>query len=130
MRRGFPTMDGVHMGPCEIHKQHAHTIGPDGSLYACPGFAGEAAQSTGHIDGRDEQWRGAAAAPLRESSRPGRSVTTARSSRSAPAAAASPRTPSCSTCTKPNCHKTSFEAGAGHAGAQGGPRPPTPALAG
>ena len=30
------------MGPCEIHKQHAHTIGPDGSLYACPGFAGDA----------------------------------------------------------------------------------------
>ena len=29
-------------GPCEIHKRHAHTIGPDGALYACPGFAGEA----------------------------------------------------------------------------------------
>ena len=41
------------MGPCEIHKGHAHTIGPDGSLFACPGFAGEALQSTGHIDGRD-----------------------------------------------------------------------------
>jgi uncharacterized protein len=45
------------MGPCEIHKEHAHTIGPDGSLYACPGFAGEAAQSTGHIDGRSDAWR-------------------------------------------------------------------------
>ena len=45
MKRGFPTVDGVHMGPCEIHKQHAHTIGPDGSLYACPGFAGEACPS-------------------------------------------------------------------------------------
>ena len=42
-KRGFPTVDGVHMGPCEIHKQHAHTIGPDGSLYACPGFAGDVA---------------------------------------------------------------------------------------
>ena len=31
---------------------NAHTIGPDGSLFACPGFAGEAQQSTGHIDGR------------------------------------------------------------------------------
>jgi len=51
-RRGFPTTDGVHMGPCEIHRRHAHTVGPDGSLYACPGFAGDAAQSTGHIDGR------------------------------------------------------------------------------
>ena len=43
-KRGFKTVDGVHMGPCEIHKQHAHTIGPDGSLYACPGFAGNVAR--------------------------------------------------------------------------------------
>jgi uncharacterized protein len=56
-KRGFKTADGVHMGPCEIHKEHAHTIGPDGSLFACPGFAGEALQSTGHIDGRDEAYR-------------------------------------------------------------------------
>ena len=58
---GFPTPDGVHMGPCEIHRRHAYTIGPDGSLYACPGFTGEATESTGHIDGRDETWRAAAA---------------------------------------------------------------------
>lgn len=56
-KRGFSTADGVHMGPCEIHKGHAHTIGPDGSLFACPGFAGEARQSTGHIDGRAEDHR-------------------------------------------------------------------------
>jgi uncharacterized protein len=56
-KRGFATADGVHMGPCEIHKGHAHTIGPDGSLFACPGFAGEALQSTGHIDGRAEDYR-------------------------------------------------------------------------
>ena len=56
-KRGFATADGVHMGPCEIHKGHAHTIGPDGSLFACPGFAGEALQSTGHIDGRREDYR-------------------------------------------------------------------------
>ena len=56
-KRGFATADGVHMGPCEIHKEHAHTIGPDGSLFACPGFAGEALQSTGHIDGRVEEYR-------------------------------------------------------------------------
>jgi uncharacterized protein len=56
-KRGFPTSDGVHMGPCEIHKSHAHTIGPDGSLFACPGFAGEARQSTGHIDDRREDFR-------------------------------------------------------------------------
>jgi uncharacterized protein len=48
-KRGFPTIDGVHMGPCEIHRQHAETIGPDGALYACPGFTGEASFATGHI---------------------------------------------------------------------------------
>jgi uncharacterized protein len=58
---GFATVDGVHMGPCEIHRRHAYTIGPDGSLYACPGFTGEATQSTGHIQSRDETWRAAAA---------------------------------------------------------------------
>jgi uncharacterized protein len=56
-KHGFSTSDGVHMGPCEIHRDHAHTIGPDGSLFACPGFAGEATQSTGHIDGRQDEYR-------------------------------------------------------------------------
>ena len=110
MRHGFPTMDGVHMGPCEIHKHNAHTIGPDGSLYACPGFAGEAAQSTGHIDGRDEQWRRAAARRFE--------VITAWKECSdcafIPVCAGG-----CSVAAhtelldmqKPNCHKTSFEAG-------------------
>jgi uncharacterized protein len=56
-RLGFPTHDGVHNGPCHVHKQHAHTIGPDGSLYACPGFTGQLAMSTGHIDGRRDSWR-------------------------------------------------------------------------
>jgi uncharacterized protein len=60
-RHGFPTVDGVHMGPCEIHRRHSHTVGPDGSLYACPGFTGEKAQSTGHIDGRDDAVRRRAA---------------------------------------------------------------------
>jgi uncharacterized protein len=60
-KRGFSTVDGVHMGPCEIHRRHAHTIGPDGALYACPGFTGDAKQSTGHIDGREEAWREQAA---------------------------------------------------------------------
>jgi uncharacterized protein len=59
-RRGFPTPDGVHMGPCEIHRRHAYTIGPDGSLYACPGFTGDVKESTGHIDGREEALRTAA----------------------------------------------------------------------
>jgi len=60
-RRGFPTIDGVHMGPCEIHKRHAYTIGPNGSLYACPGFTGEPTMSVGHIDDRKESWRMTAA---------------------------------------------------------------------
>jgi radical SAM protein with 4Fe4S-binding SPASM domain len=60
-KRGFPTVDGVHMGPCEIHRSNAHTISPDGSLFACPGFAGDATQSIGHIDGRVEDPRAKAA---------------------------------------------------------------------
>jgi uncharacterized protein len=56
-RLGFPTHDGVHNGPCHVHMKHAHTIGPDGSLYACPGFTGQLALSTGHIDDRAESWR-------------------------------------------------------------------------
>jgi uncharacterized protein len=36
---------------------NAHTIGPDGSLYACPGFTGEKAASTGHVDDRRDPWR-------------------------------------------------------------------------
>jgi uncharacterized protein len=60
-RFGFPTPDGLHMGPCEIHRRHAYTIGPEGNLYACPGFTGESTQSTGHIEGLDETWRRAAA---------------------------------------------------------------------
>jgi uncharacterized protein len=61
-KRGFPTMDGVHMGPCEIHKKHAHTIGPEGTLYACPGFAGEKQQSIGDIRGGRDIVQTAAAA--------------------------------------------------------------------
>jgi uncharacterized protein len=56
-RHGFLTPDGVHGGPCHVHHTHAHTIGPDGSLYACPGFTGEKAMSTGHIDGRRDAQR-------------------------------------------------------------------------
>jgi uncharacterized protein len=56
-RLGFPTHDGVHNGPCHVHKVNAHTIGPDGSLYACPGFTGQLAMSTGHIDDRKDSWR-------------------------------------------------------------------------
>ncbi len=60
-KRGFPTPDGVHMGPCEIHRRHAYTLGPDGSVYACPGFTGSKTESVGHIDGRQDAFRKAAA---------------------------------------------------------------------
>ena len=56
-RHGFPTIDGIHMGPCEIHRDHSYTVGPDGSLYACPGFTGEKAHAVGHIDGRQDHAR-------------------------------------------------------------------------
>lgn len=48
-RRGFVTPDGVHMGPCELHHRHAHAIGPDGTRYLCPGFAGSPAHAIGHV---------------------------------------------------------------------------------
>jgi uncharacterized protein len=60
-KHGFATSDGVHIGPCHVHYGNAHTIGPDGSLYACPGFTGEQEMSVGHIDDRRE--------PARESAR-------------------------------------------------------------
>jgi uncharacterized protein len=59
-RHGFNPGDGVHVGPCHVHMDHAHTIGPDGALYPCPGFTGEKAMSTGHIDGRRDARRIAA----------------------------------------------------------------------
>jgi len=109
-KRGFHTMDGVHMGPCEIHKSHAHTIGPDGSLFACPGFAGEALQSTGHIDGRQEEYRSLALRNFERLS----AWQQCNDCAFIPVCAGG--------CTvaahnelgdmhAPNCHKTSFEAG-------------------
>ncbi len=49
IRHGLPTIDGVHMGPCELYRRHSHTIGPDGSLFACPGFTGNLSLAVGHI---------------------------------------------------------------------------------
>jgi uncharacterized protein len=47
---GFATLDGLHMGPCELHRRHSYTVGPEGSLYPCPGFTGERDQRIGHVD--------------------------------------------------------------------------------
>ena len=67
-KRDFPTLDGVHMGPCEIHAKHAYTVGTDGSLFACPGFATELGESVGHIesDRQDEGLRPQAALRFEE----------------------------------------------------------------
>jgi uncharacterized protein len=54
-RRGFSTIDGVHMGPCQIHRSNSHTVGPDGSLYACPGFTGARAYAVGHIESHENE---------------------------------------------------------------------------
>ncbi len=56
-KHGFATSDGVHVGPCHVHYSNARTVGPDGSLYACPGFTGEQAMSVGHIDDRRDPAR-------------------------------------------------------------------------
>lgn len=109
-KRGFATVDGVHMGPCEIHKRHAHTIGPDGSLYACPGFAGQLSESTGHIDGRADSLRSGAAARFERLA----AWQECRECPFIPVCAGG-----CTTAAftelqdmhKPNCHKASFEAG-------------------
>ena len=75
---GFYTPDGVHGGPCHVHHTHAHTIGPDGSLYACPGFTGEKALSTGHIDGRRDADAGKPRSNSSSGSTPGTSARTVR----------------------------------------------------
>jgi uncharacterized protein len=109
-KRGFPTVDGVHMGPCEIHRHNAHTISPDGSLYACPGFAGDTTQSVGHIDGRQDSARAQAASRFEALS----AWQECRDCAFIPVCAGG--------CTvaaynelgsvdRPNCHKTSIQAG-------------------
>ena len=55
---GFATVDGLHMGPCELHRRHSYTVGPEGSLYPCPGFTGEPDQKIGHVaEALDSQYR-------------------------------------------------------------------------
>jgi len=109
-KRGFKTVDGVHMGPCEIHKQHAHTIGPDGSLYACPGFAGNVPESTGHIDGREDGWRSAAARRFAKITAWEECNDCAFIPVCAGGCSAAAHV-EIGDMTQPNCHKRSFEAG-------------------
>jgi uncharacterized protein len=110
MKRGFKTVDGVHMGPCEIHRTHAHTIGPDGSLYACPGFAGNLPESTGHIDGRQDDVRSAAAKRF-EKILGWHECHDCSFIPVCGAGCAAASHVELGDMNKPNCHKPSFEAG-------------------
>jgi uncharacterized protein len=110
MKRGFPTVDGVHMGPCEIHRKHAHTIGPDGALYACPGFTGDAKMSTGHIDGRQESRRENAASRFESLAAWKQCDDCAFIPVCAGGCTVAAHT-ELGDLNAPNCHKTSFEAG-------------------
>jgi uncharacterized protein len=109
-KHGFKTVDGVHMGPCEIHKQNAHTIGPEGSLYACPGFAGNTPESTGHIDGRADEWRNRAAERFKKITAWEECNDCAFIPVCAGGCSAAAHT-ELGDMNKPNCHKPSFEAG-------------------
>jgi uncharacterized protein len=109
-KRGFATADGVHMGPCEIHRKHAHTIGPDGALYACPGFTGDPRLSTGHIDGRQESWRQTAASRFDALAAWKQCNDCAFIPVCAGGCAVAAHT-ELGNLDAPNCHKTSFEAG-------------------
>jgi uncharacterized protein len=109
-KRGFSTVDGVHMGPCEIHRRHAHTIGPDGALYACPGFTGDAKQSTGHIDGRNDEWRNRAATQFEVLAAWKECNDCAFIPVCAGGCTVAAHT-ELGSMHKPNCHKSSFEAG-------------------
>jgi uncharacterized protein len=109
-KRGFSTMDGVHMGPCEIHRRHAHTIGPDGALYACPGFTGDVQQSTGHIDGRRDEWRELAAKKFEVMTAWKECDDCAFIPVCAGGCSVAAHT-ELGSIDRPNCHKTSFEAG-------------------
>jgi uncharacterized protein len=98
------------MGPCEIHKTHAHTIGPEGSLYACPGFAGNLPESTGHIDGRPDDLRSAAAKRFAKITAWEECNDCAFIPVCAGGCSAAAHT-ELGDMSKPNCHKPSFEAG-------------------
>jgi len=110
MKRGFPTVDGVHMGPCEIHRKHSHTIAPDGSLYACPGFAGDAPSSTGHIDGRTDSLKARAASQFERLAAWRECDDCAFIPVCAGGCTVAAYT-EIGDMHAPNCHKTSFEAG-------------------
>jgi uncharacterized protein len=109
-KAGFNTSDGVHMGPCEIHRKHAYTIGPRGDLYACPGFSGDKAQSTGHIDGSADALRSAAARRFEQLAAWKECADCAFIPVCAGGCTVASHT-ELHDMNMPNCHKTSFQAG-------------------
>ena len=109
-KRGFSTADGVHIGPCEIHREHSHTIGPDGALYACPGFTGDSKESTGHIDGRSDELRARAASRFEKIAAWKDCDDCAFIPVCAGGCSVAAHT-ELGSINKPNCHKSSFEAG-------------------
>jgi uncharacterized protein len=109
-RHGFPTVDGVHMGPCELHRRHAYTLNPDGSIYACPGFTGDASQSVGHIDDRQDPLRARAAAEW-DVLAPWQSCGDCPFIPVCAGGCAVASHTELSSMHLPNCHKASFEAG-------------------
>jgi uncharacterized protein len=109
-RHGFPTVDGVHMGPCELHKRHAYTLNPDGSIYACPGFTGDPTQAVGHIDDRQNPRRARAAAEW-DVLAPWQSCGDCAFIPVCAGGCAVASHTELGSMHVPNCHKSSFEAG-------------------
>ena len=97
MKRGFKTVDGVHMGPCEIHKQHAHTDRSRRLALRVPGLRRQHAASRPGTSTAATTTCARAAAQRFEKITAGTTATTARSSPSAPAAARRRRTSSSAT---------------------------------
>ena len=109
-KHGFRTSDGVHMGPCEIHREHSYTIGPDGDLYACPGFTGDRKMAVGHIDGRVDPQRSGASRRFAQLA----AWKECRDCAFIPVCAGGCTVAShaeLGDMNAPNCHKKSFEAG-------------------
>ena len=109
-KRGFSTVDGVHMGPCEIHRRHAHTIGPDGALYACPGFTGDSRSRRDTSTGGRRSWQQAAASRFDALAAWKQCDDCAFIPVCAGGCSVAAHT-ELGNMDAPNCHKTSFEAG-------------------
>src|SRR6185436_206186 len=92
------------------HQKHAYTIGPNGDLYACPGFTGDAKLSTGHIDGRMESERNRALENFEKLAAWEECHDCAFIPVCAGGCSVAAHT-ELGDMNKPNCHKPSFEAG-------------------